>query len=75
MQDRKLIKGSRFLTLAHGENLNQSGKQKLQALLEVNEELSIAYQLKEQFKSDLPVSKTGVGFESIGPMVRDGSGE
>ena len=48
-QDRKLIKGSRFLTLAHAENLDQSGKEKLQALLEVNEELSIAYQLKAIF--------------------------
>ena len=32
-------------------NLNQRGKRKLQALLEVSEELSIAYRLKEQFKA------------------------
>jgi len=59
VRDRKLIKGSRFLTLAHAENLDQSGKQKLQALLEVNEELSIAYQLKEQFKAIFQYRRQG----------------
>ena len=65
VQDRKLIKGSRFLTLAHGENLNQSGKQKLQALLEVNEELSIAYQLKEQFKAIFQYRRQGWALRAL----------
>ncbi len=36
-QDRSVIKGSRFLLLAHAENLSETGEQKLQELLRVNE--------------------------------------
>jgi hypothetical protein len=36
-QDRSVIKGSRFLLLTHAENLSETGEQKLQELLRVNE--------------------------------------
>ena len=58
-QDRSLIKGSRFLPLAHAENLSDTGEQKLQELLRVNEGLSMAYQLKEQFKGIFQYKKQG----------------
>ena len=55
-EDKSVIKGSRFLTIANPQNLNQKGVDKLATLLKVNENLCVAYQLKEQFKAifDLP---------------------
>ena len=74
-QDRSLIKGSRFLPLAHAENLSDTGEQKLQELLRVNEGLSMAYQLKEQFKGIFQYKKQGWAPASLGSMVCHGEGE
>ena len=58
-KDRSVIKGSRFLLLAHAENLSDTGEQRLQELLRANEGLSMAYQLKEQFKGIFQYQKQG----------------
>ena len=58
-QDRSVVKGSRFLLLAHAENLSDTGEQRLQELLRANKGLSIAYQLKEQFKGIFQYQKQG----------------
>ena len=50
-QNREVIKGSRYLLLAHSEKLDFQGEQRLSELLKANKKLSMAYQLKEQFKT------------------------
>jgi transposase len=47
---RKVLKGARFLLLRNYANLAESGKDSLQALLDVNKPLLIAHTLKEQFR-------------------------
>jgi transposase len=64
-QDRSVIKGSRFLLLAHAKNLSDTGEVKLQALLRANEGLSMAYQLKEQFKGILQYQKQGWALRAL----------
>ena len=63
--DRKLIKGSRFLMLSHAENLDDTGEQKLRELLAANENLSMAYQLKEQFKGIFRYEKQGWALRAL----------
>lgn len=46
-EEQKIIKGSRYLLLAKALNLNQKGLKKLADLVELNEDISVAYQLKE----------------------------
>ncbi len=48
---KKMIKSSRYLLLANPENLDESGLERLQALREVNQPISTAYQLSEQFRA------------------------
>jgi len=60
-----VIKGSRFLLLAHAENLSDTGEQRLQELLRVNEGLSMAYQLKEQFKGIFQYQKQGWALRAL----------
>jgi len=64
-QDRSVIKGSRFLLLAHAENLSDTGEQRLQELLRTNEGLSMAYQLKEQFKGIFQYQKQGWALRAL----------
>lgn len=64
-QDRSVIKGSRFLLLAHAENLSDTGEQRLHELLRANEELSMAYQLKEQFKGIFQYQKQGWALRAL----------
>lgn len=45
---RKIMKGTRWLLLMKGFNVNESGKQRLQNALAVNEPLAAAYYLKEE---------------------------
>jgi transposase len=45
---KKVIKGTRWLLLKKGFNINESGKQRLQEALAVNEPLAKAYYLKEE---------------------------
>jgi len=49
-EDKKVIKGGRYLSLSDPSELTESGKTKLENLIEANEEISIAYLLKEQFQ-------------------------
>ncbi len=49
-EDKKIIKGSRYILLANASNLDEKGREKLERLVNLNEEISIAYQLKEQFQ-------------------------
>jgi transposase len=50
-EDRKVIKGQRFLILSNEENLDGDGKDKLKRLLDANKSIGIAYILKEQFRA------------------------
>lgn len=71
-KDKKFIKGSRFLTLANPENLDEKGEKRLQSLLEVNKNISVAYQLKEQFKAIFSHASTlcaKVSLEAWGKMA------
>jgi transposase len=45
---KKIIKGSRWLLLKKGFNISETGKQRLQEALAVNEPLAQAYYLKEE---------------------------
>lgn len=56
---RQVIKGSRYLLLAHGENLDEQGEESLSQLLSLNESINIAYQLKEQFKTIFTYQREG----------------
>ena len=49
-QERKVLKGSRYLLLKNEENLTEIQQSRLQAVLELNSTLSILYILKDQLK-------------------------
>lgn len=49
-QERKVLKGSRYLLLKNEENLTEIQQNRLQAVLELNSTLSILYVLKDQLK-------------------------
>ena len=49
-EDRKVIKGSRYNLLRNSENLPEDKEADLHKLLDINENLNIAYILKEQFR-------------------------
>ena len=57
--DKKFIKGGRFLLLTNASNLKESRQEKLQDLLTANLPLSVAYQLKEQFQAVYEYKRTG----------------
>ena len=48
-QNRRYIKGQKYVLLSRQENLTADGKQSLKALLAANERLNTAYLLKESF--------------------------
>jgi Transposase len=48
----KLLKGQRYLILSNQDMLDNSGREKLEKLLEVNEAISTSYILKEQFRAN-----------------------
>lgn len=48
-QDRKYIKGQKYILLSNRENLSQDGRSSLKALLAANKRLNTAYLLKESF--------------------------
>lgn len=56
---KTVIKGQRFNLLRHPENLDADGKVKLATLLEINENLSVAYLLKDQFRMIWTYEKAG----------------
>lgn len=56
---RQVIKGSRYLLLAHGEHLDCKGAESLKQLLSLNEKIGVAYQLKEQFKTIFSYQREG----------------
>ncbi len=66
----KLIKGHRYLILGNPENLDADGREKLDRLLEVNEAISTAYMLKEQFRALFSYRK--MGQVVISQLVRNG---
>ncbi len=49
-QEKKFIKGSRYVLLRGEENLSDTARQTLDSLKAVNEPISTAYLLKEQFR-------------------------
>ncbi len=49
-EDKRVIKGSKFILLKNKENLNDREKPKLDALLNLNETISTAYILKDSLK-------------------------
>lgn len=50
-EEKKLIKGQRYLLLKNEENLDEDAADKLEGLLQANYSLSKAYLLKEQFRT------------------------
>lgn len=48
--DKTVIKNSRYVLFANNEGLSLTARDRLDRLLEVNEPISLAYQLKEQFR-------------------------
>jgi transposase len=57
-EDRRVIKGNRFLILAGRENLSGDGKRRLDALVALNTNLTNAYLLKEDFRSIYQAART-----------------
>jgi len=51
--------------LSHAENLDGTGEQRLRELLAANENLSMAYQLKEQFKGIFRYQKQGWALRAL----------
>jgi len=49
-QERKVLKGSRYLLLKNEENLSEKQQSRLEAVLKLNSTLSILYVLKDQLK-------------------------
>ncbi len=49
-QERKVLKGSRYLLLKNEENLTEKQQSRLEAVLKLNSTLSILYVLKDQLK-------------------------
>ena len=49
-QERKVLKGSRYLLLKNEENLTEKQQSRLEAVLNLNSTLSILYVLKDQLK-------------------------
>jgi transposase len=49
-QEKKVLKGSRYLLLKNAENLKASQRSRLEEVLALNETLSILYVLKDQLK-------------------------
>jgi transposase len=49
-EDRKFVKGSRYLLLKNRKNLNAKQRVRLRELLAANERISAVYQLKDQLK-------------------------
>ena len=47
---KKLIKGTRYILLANGENIEKGGRTKLENALKLNKPLSTAYYLKEDLR-------------------------
>jgi transposase len=50
-EDKKHLKGTRFLLLRNGANLDEGQQGKLDELIKLNESISTAYILKEQFQT------------------------
>ena len=63
-EERKVLKGSRFLLLRGLENLKVSGLERLMLLMDLNEPLYEAYLLKEDLRMfwNLPDAVLGAGF-------------
>lgn len=63
-EEKKVVKGTRFLLLHGLENLKESGINRLAALMEANEPLYAAYLLKEDLRMfwNLPDAKAGKAF-------------
>ena len=56
-QDRRVIKGSRFLLLSGRENLHGDGRRRLDQLVALNSNLTNAYLLKEDFRGIYQTSR------------------
>ena len=81
-ENKNVIKGQRYNLLRHPENLSPSGELALSALLSINENLSVAYVLKDQFRMVWTYEKAGwarrnlkqwiawAKASGIGPMAR-----
>jgi len=63
-EEKKAVKGTRFLLLHGLENLKESGLNRLMTLMETNEPLYAAYMLKEDLRMfwSLPTAEAGKAF-------------
>ena len=57
-EDRRVIKGNRFLILAGRENLSGDGRERLDKLVALNTRLTQAYLLKEDFRGIYQTART-----------------
>lgn len=57
-EDRRVIKGNRFLILAGRENLSGDGRRRLDKLVALNSKLTQAYVLKEDFRGIYQTART-----------------
>jgi transposase len=64
-EDRKFIKGQRYLILACPEKLDAGGREKLKRLFEANESISTAYILKEQFRGIFRYMRMGWALRAL----------
>jgi len=69
---RKFIKGQKYVLLSHRENLTREGKQSLKLLLAANKRLNTAYILRESFDQLWAYrSEVWAAFEAIREVRRD----
>lgn len=64
-EERKWIKGQRYLILANQEKLDTDGLEKLDRLLDANTAISTAYILKEQFRDLFSYKKIGWAMRAL----------
>ena len=64
-EDRKLIKGQRYLIPGNQENLDADARGKLDKLFEANEAISTAYILKEQFRGLFSYKRRGWAMRAL----------
>ena len=74
-QDRSVIKGSRFLLLAHAENRKRHRRSKTSGTPASQRRTQHGVSTQRTVQRDLPISEAGLGAASFGSLVRHGASE
>lgn len=64
-EDKKFIKGERYVILSNPEDLDNEARSKLEKLLDVNKSISTAYILKEQFRELFSYKQIGWAIRAL----------